>query len=549
MSRGLHPHPPRWLAAPLLLLAAMLSAVALGEGSAEEAAPEVVATWDGGSLARGEYEEWLAVRGLEDGAEAIRELAYVRSMATAAEARGEAAALETRLAVETVRRNVLAGALRRHVEAAVTVGDREVEQTLREHPEAFRKPRRYKLRNIYKTLGSGEQAAATRAAMEGIRERLLAGADFAELAAAESESQTRFRGGNLGFVTVEELPPPVGEVVRGLEAGELSPVVEHAGGLTLLRCEEIREARRPSADERRAKVRTSLLRHHRQQAWAELHRGLWEAAEPKLHPGSKGTMLELAGYRLSAAGVQALLDLRRQGTALADLDREAIEALLTDWGQGVLAVRHAVELGLDRDPEIAATLRWKTVQAAAHRELVHRVDERLERLEPPAEAELRRAFAEAPERYRKPPAYELALVFFPLAEGAAAHQQVARAAEAERRLAAGELTFEQAARQYSDHPSAERGGYLGWIARSQAVNWGPVVSNALKRMKPGERSGLLRNEAGLWIFELRGERQAAAMSFEEAEPLVAEQLRRQRIEVLERQVRSDQLAAIGLRVM
>lgn len=529
------------------LFVAVLLAAPLPGGwgaAAQQTSTDVVATWRGGSLTRGEYDSWRTYRGLEDSPGTIRELVFVHSMATAGETRASADAddLRTRLELEVVRRNLLLAPLRDRIEATATVRDEEVEDLLRAHPEAFHQARRLLLRNLYKRLGKGGEAGGVRARMEEIHHRLREGADFETLARTESESQTRFRGGRLGFVTADELPPPVAEAVRDLEPGEISAVVEYGNGLSIFRCDEVREARDPTRADQRAKVHARLLRQRRKQVWADFIDALWEAAETELHPASETTVLEMEGYRLTAAGLSVLFELQGRDAVLGELDTSAVESFLRTWGREVLAVRRAIELGLDREPEIAAALHWKRIEARAHRELVRRIDARLGE---PGEKELRRFFAAEPERFRHPPSYEIAVLRFPLGEGATRRERVEAARRVERRLAGGELTFAEAARRHSNHPTAAAGGYLGWIPRSRAVAWGPVVTSALRQMRPGDRSGLLRLESALWIFELRGERPARAMTFEEAEPQITRELRRQQIRRLERRVREEQLEAIG----
>lgn len=79
---------------------------------------------------------------------------------------------------------------------------------------------------------SREQA---RQRLEAIREQLVAGADFAELARKQSEDQmTRSAGGDMGWFQAYAWGTAVGEQILRLKDGELSPVFETDSGVHLI---------------------------------------------------------------------------------------------------------------------------------------------------------------------------------------------------------------------------------------------------------------------------------------------------------------------------
>lgn len=539
-------------------LCVVLCTYAAASGAAQQGS-SIVATWRGGSLDRADYESWLKLHELEDGPEAIREMVFVESFAAISRERGAEKDVRTRLEIEAMRQKVLLTALRERVLAEVTIRDEEIEALRLKYPEAFQKPRRLYLRNIFRRLGDDPEA--TRKRMRELRQELLDKSRtsskeelsdrFQELAHSESESQSRYRGGHLGFLAAEELPPEVAAAVRGLVPGQLSDVVERGGGLSLFFCEDVREARNPTPDEVRAKLRTNLTRQREKEHWASFEDGLYRAAAPRLQPPAKGaapetTVLEMEGYRLSAGELAELLDLRSAKSPspqhLDELAPNQVEELLRSWAARVLGVRRAVELGLEEIPENAAALRWGRLGVLAHRELVRRIDERLKE---PGEKEVKTRIEANPRRYREPPASELAVIFFGPADKPDP-QQFSQAADVARRLEAGELTFEEAARRYSVHPSSAEGGRIGWKNQHQIATWGPTVVQALRQMSPGERTGLLSLDSGLWIFELRARRDSTPMTPEAAREMARYDLQRQQIQELERTIRQEHLASLGL---
>lgn len=561
------PTPPVATLRPRLLVLALLFVLAASYSPAGAGAPAgtsesetgdaaVVATWRGGELRRAEYLDWLQAKGIDDGPEAVRELAFVLSLAQASEARIDPAEdRRIELEVEARRQRILLPRLRQHVVAGLPPTDAEELDRLRAaHPDAFVRPRKLRLRNLYKALGPPDEARRVRAEMDEIYQELRSGADFGQLARRESQSQSRFRDGRLGLVDPDDLPASLAPAVRNLQPGELSPPLEHAGGLTIFLCEEIVPERRPPPDEVRRKLRTNVERRRAAERWAAVQEELIAGVRLDLsslsHPAppevSPATVLEMPGHRLDSADVGILTDLRMPRRSSPELDADALEELLRRWGIGVAGTRRAVELGLARDEPTAARLRWLRTDVLARRELVRRIDERLDE---PDDATLRRWYEGHLDRYRQLARFELAAIHFgdPL--------NVGEARRVTRRLASGDLTFEDAARRHSVHESATGGGYLGWHSSLDLVDWGPAAARAVKSLEPGDTppgdtatgdvTDLLHAPSGLWIFRLLDRRESGTATFEESRQQVARDLRSHRIGELEQAVRAEHLEAIG----
>lgn len=86
-------------------------------------------------------------------------------------------------------------------------------------------------------------------------------------------------------------------------------------------------------------------------------------------------------------------------------------------------------------------------------------------------------------------------------------------------IQARRLSLEEAARRYSVSPENERGGDLGWFARSEM----PTAFERCFAMHPGELSDVVASEYGFHIFQLIEKRPAYEAPFaEEKNRLVAE---------------------------
>lgn len=104
--------------------------------------------------------------------------------------------------------------------------------------------------------------------------------------------------------------------------------------------------------------------------------------------------------------------------------------------------------------------------------------------------------------------YELAHILIMVPDNASPEQiraKQARAEEAMEKLREG-ADFGQIAASYSDAPDALQGGMVGWKSAGQLPT---LFLDALKGMKPGDVSPLLRSPNGFHIIRLVGERDSA----------------------------------------
>ncbi len=95
------------------------------------------------------------------------------------------------------------------------------------------------------------------------------------------------------------------------------------------------------------------------------------------------------------------------------------------------------------------------------------------------------------------------------------------------RIAAGETSFGDAARQASDlNPAA--GGELGWIHTEDLAKW---MSDSVRAMKPGELSQPIEMPFGCNLLEVVDRRPFERVEFEEAEPQLRNLVFQQKTEV------------------
>jgi peptidyl-prolyl cis-trans isomerase SurA len=109
--------------------------------------------------------------------------------------------------------------------------------------------------------------------LEALRSRILAGADFAELARLNSEDGTAARGGDLGWVYPGDTVPEFERAMNALAPGELSQPVRTPFGFHLIRV-EARRAADVSEERRRQQARQALRERKAEEAYQEWLRQL-----------------------------------------------------------------------------------------------------------------------------------------------------------------------------------------------------------------------------------------------------------------------------------
>ncbi|MEW5924097.1 MAG: peptidylprolyl isomerase [Candidatus Zixiibacteriota bacterium] len=103
-----------------------------------------------------------------------------------------------------------------------------------EQPEAV------KLAHILVTFQpSGGSEDSVKQLAEKVRQQALAGVDFPTLAAQYSDGPTALTGGDLGFISAEDVVPEFGRVAFNLRPGDISAPVRTEFGIHIIKCEEV----------------------------------------------------------------------------------------------------------------------------------------------------------------------------------------------------------------------------------------------------------------------------------------------------------------------
>jgi len=177
--------------------------------------------------------------------------------------------------------------------SALSEGIEFAEQDLRDYFEQhlgeFTVPRQRKLRYILISLKEGEDKALAHA--QELRERLLSGEDFAELAKKNSQDPvSAAKGGDLGWVEPGMMVKSFDDAAFSLAKGEISKAVKTPFGYQLIQVEDIRGESEPTFDELRdqvAKAYRSFEAEQRFYDYAERLANLSYEQPDSLEPAAK----------------------------------------------------------------------------------------------------------------------------------------------------------------------------------------------------------------------------------------------------------------------
>jgi peptidyl-prolyl cis-trans isomerase SurA len=161
---------------------------------------------------------------------------------------------------EEVRRQMITGRLRsKEVTERIRVSDQEVDSYLTRNPAGGERRTAVRLYHILAATPEGatpDQIAAAKAKADGIVARLRGGADFRQVARAESDARQALEGGDLGWLPVAQVPSVFADRVAAMKRGEISEPIRNANGFNIVLLEDYKTAGMPAGGGRSGATRT-----------------------------------------------------------------------------------------------------------------------------------------------------------------------------------------------------------------------------------------------------------------------------------------------------
>lgn len=139
---------------------------------------------------------------------------------------------------EQIRREMLVSRIQQQqVGQRIRITEREVDNFLESSEARERSGVEYLLGHILISVNNfndEEEVEAARSKAQDIRDRLDEGADFREVAVAESDGRNALEGGELGWRTEQELPSLAAGEIPNLDVGEASDVLQSGSGFHIV---------------------------------------------------------------------------------------------------------------------------------------------------------------------------------------------------------------------------------------------------------------------------------------------------------------------------
>jgi len=163
--------------------------------------------------------------------------------------------------------------------------EEEIKQFYESNKAQLLAPAQFQLAQIFLPAAEGADKAKAEEARKKIGELSARmskpGADFAKLAKENSaHKESAEKGGELGWVSEEQMVPEIRRAVTGMNKGEVSPPVKSASGWHLIKLLD----KKPAATRPLADIRSNLIVAMRSRKSQDMERTYLEALAIKLPP-------------------------------------------------------------------------------------------------------------------------------------------------------------------------------------------------------------------------------------------------------------------------
>jgi peptidyl-prolyl cis-trans isomerase SurA len=162
---------------------------------------------------------------------------------------------------QTEQQILRAKLVNQEVRSKIVITDQDIEAYYERHSGQFAGERKYRLRNIYVRVGDFATDAERREAlqvMEGVWSELKAGKSFDQLAGGAPSRSAPVESDDLGFFEIEDLSPQLQGTIRGMQPGDVTPVIEAPFGYQVLLVEEVVDTTGKTPAEAAAEIEDKL---------------------------------------------------------------------------------------------------------------------------------------------------------------------------------------------------------------------------------------------------------------------------------------------------
>ncbi len=376
----------------------------------------------------------------------------------------------------------------------IPISKEEAQEQYDTHPHQYKEPEKCRIQFIYLRAEAGvtseDERAKVREKLEGIREEILSGAEFGEMAKRHSQSETARMGGFFTLKADADAFPEFKRVVWSLERNEISEVFDTPTGFQLVTLVERSEAFDRPYDE----VKEFVIRRARLNKLKRLQAQFVSEAGP-------GYGMEKHYERLEdpqTSESTPLISMSDMVYTFSDLTGElpdnlveqlyaghypAVHDFLDNVAVNKLLVLEAERLKLHERDEIAELMTNTVREAKYASAMSRRLKKKAESID---DATLQEYFEQNEQRYHTLRTRHLDVIFLKPAEDELLWQTLKRGEDLVERIRAGE-DFAELARAHSSHYSAPNGGRMEYITDFGFRLWiQPRMLDQVKALNEGE---------------------------------------------------------------
>ena len=165
---------------------------------------------------------------------------------------------EEKIKTEIKRSTAIQQLIKSNVTDKVSVADQDVRKYYDNNPEKFKAPEEVKASHILIKFDPKKADEAkkndARTALEGVKDRLKNGEDFAKVAKEVSEGPSSKSGGDLGFITRGQMVKPFEDAVFALQPGEISDIITTQFGYHVIKVFERKPEKTISFEEVKSRL-------------------------------------------------------------------------------------------------------------------------------------------------------------------------------------------------------------------------------------------------------------------------------------------------------
>ena len=258
-----------------------------------------------------------------------------------------------------VRKMVMAKA-----EAVAKPTDEEIQKFYDENKEGFSQGETVAASHILIKVDPADDdaaKAAKRARLEDLRKQVLEGADFAELAKANSDCPSASSGGDLGSFGRGQMVPEFEDAAFSQPVGSVGEIVETQFGFHLIKVTEHQDAKATDFNEAKTRISDILYSQKQQDVVKEYVEGLRKQADVQrfdepLADDSEAPMLQLDVDEEAPAAAEAAAEVAPEAAEAVAAPAEEVEATI-DAGEAAVATEVVVDVPVAADaaPEVVET--------------------------------------------------------------------------------------------------------------------------------------------------------------------------------------------------